>query len=330
LFWNSPTETQVIETIAMSAITRKHFIRIGSAAAASLLIRPFAQAEPSSSKFYFAIIADTHIIDPFYRGPEGNKEDTESILKTSERLTAARDLINSLSPKMERVFLVGDYFHNYPSPDLDFYFKNKTRLDNAKELTDRFRAPVHVGFGNHDYSLEDMSRENSHELFRRKFGLSPYYAVEHQGWKFIHLNNFLGETWNTNNKAAFKTGVGSLGETQLNWFEAQLQEGKPSFVFIHYPLMIVQAAEVKDYGIASLLKKHQEGIQRVVSGHWHRWVDAGTTYGPKHMVMASTRYDSNAYLIVEADTKALGHQLLNIDLVQWNTHYSREYKPHRA
>jgi UDP-2,3-diacylglucosamine pyrophosphatase LpxH len=310
----------------MSEITRRHFIRVGAAAAASLCTRPFALAEPSASKFYFAIIADTHIIDPFYKGPEGSPEDTESIFKTSERLIAARALINSLTPKMEKVFLVGDYFHNYPSPDLDFYFKNKTRLDIAKELTDSFHAPVHVGFGNHDYSLEDMSRENSHELFRRKFGLSPYYAVDHQGWKFIHLNNFLGETWNKNNQAAFQSSAGSLGETQLNWFETQMQEGKPSFVFIHYPLMTVQPTEFMDYGVGPLLKKHRESIQRVVSGHWHRWVDAGTTYGPKHMVMASTRYDANAYLIVEADTAAVSHQLLNIDLVQWNSHYSRAYK----
>ncbi len=52
--------------------------------------------------------------------------------------------------------------------------------------------------------------------------------------------------------------------------------------------------------------------------------------GPQHMVMAATRYDPNAYLIVEADTKAASHQLLNIDLVQWNTHYSAAYKDHSS
>ena len=35
-------------------------------------IRPFAFAAPDPSKFYFALIADTHIIDSFYKGPEGN------------------------------------------------------------------------------------------------------------------------------------------------------------------------------------------------------------------------------------------------------------------
>jgi hypothetical protein len=306
------------------AMTRGEFLKIGSAGAAALAIRPFAWAAPDASKFHFALIADTHIIDSFYKGPEGNPEDTESIFKTSERLTAARTLINSLRPKMEQVFLVGDYFHNYPSYDIDFYFRNETRLDRAKALTDAFEMPVHAGFGNHDYDRH-VPREMSHELFRRKFGLKPYYTVEHRGWKFIHLNNFLGATWETGN-AAFDPKTGSLGEQQLNWFEAELAERKPSFVFIHYPLYIVKGVEVKDYGVYGLIKKHREDIQRVVSGHWHKWFDFGRSYGPPHLVMAATRYDPNAYLIVEADLKTARHELLNIGLVDWNTHYSTPYR----
>lgn len=306
-------------------INRNQFLRVAGAGVASLAIRPFAFAAPDSSKFYFAIIADTHIIDDYYKGPEGSPEDTESIFKTSERLTSARNLINSLTPRMEQVFLVGDYFHNYPSPDVDFYFQHETRLDRAKALTDGFQMPFHAGFGNHDYSLNDMSRENSHELFRRKFGLKPYYSVEHRGWKFIHLNNFLGDTWAKGNKK-FDQATGSLGEEQLNWFEAELSQNKPSFVFIHYPLYIVSPAEVKDYGVQTIMKKHRDTIQRVVSGHWHKWFEFGRSYGPQHLVMAATRYDPNAYLIVEADTKAVSHELLNIGLVDWNTHYSAPYK----
>jgi hypothetical protein len=305
-------------------MTRGQFLKIGSAGAASLMIRPFAWGAPDSSKFYFALIADTHIIDSYYKGPESNPEDTESILKTSERLEAARTVINALRPKMEQVFLVGDYFHNYPSRDIDFYFQNQTRLDRAKALTDAFEAPVHAGFGNHDYDTH-VPREMSHELFRRKFGLKPYYTVEHRGWKFIHLNNFLGNTW-TPDHAEFDTKVGSLGEEQLNWFQAELEQHKPSFVFIHYPLYIVKPTEVKDYGVCGLIKKHRDSIQRVVSGHWHKWFDFGRSYGPQHLVMAATRYDPNAYLIVEADQKAATHELLNIDLVDWNTHYSKPYR----
>lgn len=310
-------------------ITRGHFLKLGGAAAASLALRPLALGADAgdADTFYFAIIADSHIIDDYYKGPESTPEDTESMFKTSERLMAARDFINGLQPKMERVFLVGDYFHNYPSPDVDFYFKNYTRLDHAKEITDKFQMPMHAGFGNHDYAIGHVSREMSHELFRRKFGLQPYYSVEHRGWKFVHLNNFLGTTMEKGH-ADYNTSVGSLGEEQLNWFEAELRQRKPTFVFVHFPLYIMKPREVRDYGIYSLVKEHRDTIQRVVSGHWHRWFDFSRSYGPQHLVMAATRYDPDAYLIVKANTRAAKHELLNIDLVDWNTHFSEPYRPH--
>lgn len=275
--------------------------------------------------FRFAIIADSHIVDPFYKGPEATPEDTESILRSSERLIAARDFLNTLRLAAEQIFLVGDYFHNYPSPDVDFYFQNETRLDLAKKITDGFHAPVHAGFGNHDYDVPRISRETSHELFRRKFNLQPYYSVEHKGIKFVHLNNFLGATWTPGN-AAFKKETGSLGEVQLNWFEAELRQHKPTFVFVHYPMYIVQPREVADLGLHPLVKKYRDTIQLVVSGHWHRWFDFGRSYGPPHLVMAATRYDPNAYLIVDVDTRGMKHRLMNLDLVDWNTHYSAPFK----
>lgn len=303
--------------------TRKQFLGTLGAGA---LPRPFLMAEPSSSKFYFAIIADTHIIDDFYKGPEGNAEDTESIFLTSERLIGARTLINSLQPAMEKVFLVGDYFHNYPSTEMEFYFENETRVDRAKRITDGFKMPVHAGFGNHDYDVPKVSRDFSHELFRRKFNLKPYYSLDYRGFKFVHLNNFLGETWNPANQSAYKKGVGSLGLEQLEWFEAELEQKKPTFVFIHYPLRIVVGIERADFGVKTLLKKHAATVQRVVSGHWHRWVDFKDEFGPPHLVMAATRYDEDAYLIVEADAQKAEHTLLNINLVDWNTHFSKPYE----
>lgn len=302
-------------------INRRQFLQT---TAAGLALPSFWQARPDGSTFYVGVIADTHIIDSYYRGPENSPEDTESILKTTERLTSARTLLNSLTPALERVFLIGDYFHDYPSDDLDFYFTNTTRIDHAKRLADGFRMPVHVGFGNHDYAVPKVSREASHELFRRKLALQPYYAVDHRGWKFIHANHFLGATWEPGH-ASYDKSRGSLGERQLNWLDAQLAEGKPTFVFVHYPLQLVAPTEYLDLGLHSVLKRHAATIQRVISGHWHRWVDAGTDFGPKHLVIAATRYDEDAYLILEIDTKAVTHRPLNLDLVEWNTHFSRRY-----
>ena len=289
------------------------------------MLPSFRQAAPDASKFYIAVIADSHIIDSYYRGPENSPEDTASILLTSERLAKARTLLNSVTPALDRVFLVGDFFHDYPSEDLDFYFTHTTRIDQAKALIDGFRMPVHVGFGNHDYGVPKVSREMSHELFRRKLALQPYYAIDHRGWKFVHVNNLLGSTWEPGD-AAYDRSRGSLGETQLNWLDAQLSERKPTFVFVHYPLQVVVPTEYRDLGLHSLLKRHAATVQRVISGHWHRWVDAGTEYGPKHLVIAATRYDEDAYLILEIDTRAVTHRPLNLNIVEWNTHFSRPYQ----
>jgi hypothetical protein len=37
----------------------------------------------------------------------------------------------------------GDYFHNHPSPDIDFYSQRDTRLDRAKAITDKFEMPAY-------------------------------------------------------------------------------------------------------------------------------------------------------------------------------------------
>lgn len=314
----------------MTFLTRRQFGSIATGVLASSLTRSLWAREVSSRAdsryFYFALVADTHIIDNFYvKGSENGIEDNESILVTTPRLTAARDLINSLNPAIEQVFVIGDCFHNYPSTDYDFYFKNTTRIDNMKAILDGFKMPAHIGFGNHDYDVRRLPREMSHRLFKAKLNTQPYSALDYKGYKFIHLNNFLGST---QDKAAqdFNPGTGSLGEEQLHWFEAQLQQHKPTFVFLHYPLLSVAPTEFGDYGLHPLLKKYAGNIQLVASGHLHRWIDFAHAYGPQHYVIASTRYDPNAYALMEVDTKLATWRFINADLVQWSTHYSRPYR----
>jgi hypothetical protein len=313
-------------------ITRHQFLRRIAAAggsAAAMALQPFRLAATADADtFHVALIADTHIIDEYYKGPEpaGTPADSESLFHTTERLEAARATINRLRPAIEKVFLLGDIFHNYPSADVDFHFARRTRIDRAMEILSGFRMPVHAGFGNHDYGDGAMPRAACHEIFRRKLGLSPYYSVDYRGWKFVHLNNFAGDTWNSRHPA-FDVSKGSLGETQLQWFESELRQQKPTFVFVHYPLPNIKPTELRDYGLHALLKRHSDTVQRVVSGHWHRWFNFGRTYGPSHLVMGSTRYDPDAYLIVQASTKTGRHEVLNLDLVDWNAHFSEPYAP---
>src|SRR6202021_383462 len=109
----------------MKLITRRQFGSLTAAAATANLTRSLwareVAAHAGGRRFYIAFIADSHIIDNFYvKGSENGVEDNESILVTPPRLISARDLLHSLSPPIEQVFLIGDYFHNYRSPAYDF------------------------------------------------------------------------------------------------------------------------------------------------------------------------------------------------------------------
>jgi predicted MPP superfamily phosphohydrolase len=314
----------------MTQFSRRQFNQIAAATLAAELTRSlWAQkvtADPTGRKFHVALIADTHIIDSFYvKGSENGVEDNESILHTTERLTIARDMINALQPGIDKVFVLGDYFHNYPSTDYEFYFKNTTRLDNAKALTDGFRMPVHLGFGNHDYAVKTVDREMSHRLFKAKFNAEPYSAVDYKGVRFVMANNFLGSTQDRT-AAEFNPSKGSFGEAHLQWIEAELAARKPTYLFLHYPLIAVEGAEFKDFGLYSLLEKYKDSVQLVVTGHVHKWIDCHTVYGPEHIIMASTRYDQNAVMLLEIDSQTGAYRWVNQDLVEWNTHFAKPYQ----
>ncbi len=286
--------------------------------------------QSTQAPFLFAVVSDTHVIDRFYvPGSENGVEDNDSILKANDRLLAARDTINSIQlrdgRRVEHIFIPGDCFHNYPSADYSFYQENKTRIDIFKESVGGFHAPVHLNWGNHDYDVPRVSREMSHRLFREKLMSEPYSVVDDRGFRFIHLNNFLGSTWDSNSKD-FNKAFGSLGETQLQWAEAQLAARKPTVVFIHYPLWIVQPTEIADFGLHPLLRKYQDSVQVVISGHWHKWLDFAHTYGPQHTVTAATRYDPHSWMLWEADPRTGTVRWLDRSRAEWSTHYATAYQ----
>ncbi len=286
-----------------------------------------AEDEEIPAKFVFAVIADTHIIDDYYEGPEGNALDTETIFKANDRLVAVGDYMNASPLDIKLVMIAGDFAHNFPSDDPSFYETHTdTRFHIAKELIDRFDMPVYPGFGNHDYRLNVFSREWTNQLYKDVVGIDPYYYVDYQGWRFIHLNNFLGETKNPESPE-FESGLGSFGREQLEWLEALLEEGLPSFIFVHYPLSYLKYDEFEDLDIFRLLDTYQDTIKTVFAGHMHTWIDFGDSYGPPHEVIGSTRYDDDAYVLVEVDRETGAFTFLNGDCWTELSNYSLPYDP---
>ncbi len=43
--------------------------------------------------------------------------------------------------------------------------------------------------------------------------------------------------------------------------------------------------------------------------------------------MGATRYDQDAYMLIEVDTQQNTHRVLNLPQVEWSTHYSQPYRP---
>ncbi len=292
--------------------------------------RLIGQTPPlEQAPFLFAVVSDTHVIDQFYKpGSENGTEDNDSILHANERFRSARETIRAIrladGRQVERVFIPGDCFHNYPSTDYDFYQANQTRIDIFKQTVDGFNVPVHLGFGNHDYGVPQVSREMSHRLFHEKLNTEPYSAVDDRGFRFLHLNNFLGSTWDAASKD-YNRGRGSLGETQLQWAEAQLKAHKPTVVFVHYPLVLVQPTEFGDFGLYPLLRKYQDTVRIVISGHWHKWMDFAHSYGPQHTVVAATRYDPHSWMLWEANPRTGQVRWLDRRRAEWSTHYALPY-----
>jgi len=144
------------------------------------------------------------------------------------------------------------------------------------------------------------------------------YYFAHRSAPHVHVTNA--------KSPLYDQGIGSLGEQQLQWAEAQLAEGKPTSVFIHYPLWIVAPTEVADFGLHPLLRKYREHIKLVVSGHWHKWIDFAHTFGSQHYVMAATRYDASAYVLIEIDRQSQTCRFINAPLVECSTDFSRPYR----
>ena len=206
--------------------------------------------------------------------------------------------------------LVGDLIHDYVNADLDFMWANRTRMDIAVEINARMGVPLHCCFGNHDYEFSTTSREATHEFFREKMGVPPYAAIEHRGWKFITLNCYLGQTHDPVNPRGGARN-GSLGEEQLLWLEAQLADGKPTFLFVHQMLQIIETTEVRDLGLHALIKRHEGQIRGVLAGHTHRWLALGDDYGAPMQVIGATRYDADCFVVAEVDVAAGTHRFVN-------------------
>ena len=278
-------------------------------------------------------ISDTHVIGPQYECcSESDGIDNASIMKTPDRLQQVVENILMLDPAPEAVFLSGDVVHGaYFSDDVEDYTATENAFSVAAEILEPLPMPVYPAFGNHDYhyrcSGDGHSKELSHQLFQHYFGVEPYYAVRLNGWKILVLNSQMGSSWDASSSDC-DTGVGSYGETQLRWLDAELSEGLPSLVLSHHMLSITRKNEVEDSDIAdveTILTRHASTVKGFFVGHTHRWIDFSEAYAFSHIVLGATRYDSDNFWLFWLDAHSDAYEIVDRDKAKWYTPCADEW-----
>ena len=282
--------------------------------------------EPPPEPFRVVFLADPHIPGPDYTGPEANDLDTESIEKAQARFITMREAINALEPPPAFVVILGDLLHaDYAHSDADAYLEHESAFSVAAELLAGFDVPVHLVFGEHDYAVPVMTREESHQLFDHFFGAAPYTSIDQGGWKFILANSQLGPTWDAQG-TDYDPTLGSYGREQLDWIAAELFEAKPTVFLSHVPIpfetAVFENLQSPARDIFTLMTEHTDTMRLALGGHLHRWIDYRIVAPIDVFVVGGTRYDADNFWVVEFDGAAETYEIVDMDKVEWQTPYA--------
>jgi 3',5'-cyclic AMP phosphodiesterase CpdA len=193
---------------------------------------------------HFVQISDSHI--------GFNKPANRDVAAT---LQAAVDKINALEDQPDFIIHTGDLTHDSKPAQFDTM---------GQVLTGAKSKQIYYVPGEHDTSIDDG------RLYLERYGKAlgakgnGWYSFNHKDVHFVGLNN-----------TAVLEGLGNLGEAQLSWLEADLNDqpaSRPIVVFAHIPLWSVYPEwgwGTRDSQRAlSFLKRFGSVI--VLNGHIHQ------------------------------------------------------------
>jgi Calcineurin-like phosphoesterase len=194
----------------------------------------------------FVQISDTHIGFSKETNPDVNGTLTQTIA-----------LVNGMAEQPELIIHTGDITH----------LSKPAEFDLAQQMLGQLRATeMHTVPGEHDTADAGVSEYFSR--FGRASNNKGYYSFDHAGVHFVGLINVL----------EFKAGgLGTLGNEQLEWVEADLKgrsASTPIVVFAHMPLWTIYESWGWGTGDADQLMSYLRrfGSVTVLNGHIHQIV----------------------------------------------------------
>ncbi|MFH1531843.1 MAG: metallophosphoesterase [Pseudomonadota bacterium] len=254
---------------------------------------------PDGRPVIFAVVTDIHI--------EGGIDDSIAqnvvgLLATA----AARD------PAPEFIAVTGDLIDAFEEP-VDTGPGSK--IDALRQIIDGAPVPLEIALGNHDCYVTGEALmaitpdpEARTQLFKDELGIDPWHFTEHGGMRFVYLNGMIGP------KAAPSLGLnGSLGQDQLAWLDALLDDGVPSVLFVHQP-----PSSILDEGgtdLATVVRDHAESVLAIFVGHIHVW--GRDSFEGVPVYLTSAGYGGEDFHHVRVDPAAGTVEILNADGIDY-------------
>lgn len=267
------------------------------------LAAPLESAEgPVPPRFtYIACLTDTHVVE----------EDGVP----AENLRKLGATLSSIPYELAGIFVAGDVvFHPQYQTLEEYHADPNDRFDIVDTIFAAFPAPVYPAIGNHDLELTTFDPAVTRQLFREHFDVEPYYAVDLGTWKVIVLDNFQGPTMDPTSPT-YDVQSGTLGAAQTAWLEAELADGRPTILMVHFPLLLMQ-------DLPAIAAAHADTVRVVLTGHSHAWVNLADNYGVPSLILGSSQFDADSFLVMELDNVLKTWRILDWERFHWGTSYA--------
>ncbi|HQE72886.1 MAG TPA: metallophosphoesterase [Myxococcota bacterium] len=254
---------------------------------------------------YIAVLSDTHIV----------LEDDDH----AKNLRAIGETLAQIPLPIKGAFIGGDIVFNLPYHTIEEYHSDPNdRFDIAQAILDDFPVPYYVAIGNHDMAIDlGVPRLMTEQLFMEHFGAAPYYTVDLGIWKFIILNNFHGPTMDPNH-VDYDVQTGSLGEEQRKWLRRQLNDGRPAILMSHFAPFIIN-------DISDIFEEYRENIRLFLAGHTHGWVNMSNHFGVPSMIIGSSQFDADSFMIMELDNKLGTWRVIDWHRLYWGSSHAKPW-----
>ncbi|MBO9732797.1 MAG: metallophosphoesterase family protein [Chitinophaga sp.] len=166
------------------------------------------------------------------------------------------------------------------------------------DLLRQYAGSVKLTLGNHDKFKEVITYYNPLPSGREEM----YYSEEHNGYKHIFLDSSAEE----------------ISAAQLEWFKQEMQTNKKVILFVHHPILGVNAEVDRAFplkgrdDIAAVLQQHPNNVY-IFCGHLH--LDDEQTQGHIQQYVTpavSVQFVKDAATL-EMDHKFFGYRIIEIN-----------------